>query len=347
MKRYNDLFNKICNYENLKLAHQNARKGKTNYSEVKQVDADPEKYIKKLHQLLVSGSFTTSKYTVFNRQCGNKRRTIYRLPYFPDRIVQHAILQIVEPLLIPTLIRDTFQSIKNRGTHDCRKRVQKAIDQATEDAYVLKFDIHKFYPSIDNTILKQIIRKKIKCKNTLVLLDNIINSAQGLPIGNYTSQILGNIYLSGLDHYAKEMLGIKHYFRYCDDIVVLSSKEYCILHKEFLFDYITQLNLSVKSDWQIFPIASRPLDFIGYVFSKQTTKLRKQTSKNFLQKINFIKRNHKRLNQKSAISSIMSYWGYVKYSNSKILWKKHIDNEIKSKTDKYFNNVNILRNKVN
>lgn len=344
MKRYGNLFEKICDIDNLLLAHQNARLGKSSYKEVQMVDKNPRYYAEKLRDLLLSKKFTTSKYQVFWKDCGTKQRYIYKLPYWPDRIVQHALMQIVEPIFTRTLIRDTFQSIKGRGTHDCRKRLQKAIENIKEDSYVLNFDIKQFYPSVDNQLLKVLVRHKIKCKDTLWLLDDIINSTKGLPVGNYSSQILGNLYLSVIDHYAKETLRIKHYFRYCDDIVIIAdTKEQCNLFKKKLFSIVDRLKLTVKSNWQVFPFSTRAVDFIGWVFSKSRVRLRKRTARRFTNKVMMIKKNHRRILPTHAVCSIMSYWGQFKHINSKRLWKQHIDKEFMNKTDKFFDKQNLFR----
>lgn len=346
MKRHGNLFEKICDIDNIILAHQNARKGKSSYREVQKIDVNPKYYAEKIRALLLSKQFTTSKYEIFWRDCGTKQRYIYKLPYYPDRIVQHAILQILEPIWMPTLIRDTFQSLRGRGTHDARQRVQKAV-RNSNSTYFLKFDIEKFYPSIDNKLMKQIIRKKIKCKDTLWILDNIIDSTKGLPVGNYSSQILGNLYLSGLDHCAKEVLKIKHYFRYCDDIVVLADdKETCHSMKQKLFAFVKTLNLKIKSNWQVSQIEERGIDFVGWVFRKFTTRIRKRTAKRFIAKIRVIKRNHRAYSPVSAMSSMASYWGQFKYANAMCLWKKHVDAELKNKTDKYNKKTNLLRVKA-
>ena len=334
MKRFGDLFSKIVDKENIRTAHINARVGKVHYHEVKRVDKDIPYYVNRIARVLDSGNFNTSEYKIKDRLCGSKMRTIYKLPYFPDRIVQHAIMQVIEPLLTPTLIRDTFQSIKGRGTHDARKRVTKGI-QDKDSNYILKFDIKKFYPSIDNELLRAIVRRKIKCIDTLVLLDNIIDSTVGLPIGNYSSQILGNLYLSELDHLAKEKLGVKFYFRYCDDVVVMcKSKEDCIKAKEVLFKKVNDLRLKVKEDWQIYPTAKRDLDFVGWVFNKNYIKVRKSTIKNFKRKVKAIKVLDKP--EKNPVSCVMSYWGIFKYVNNKLIWGLHVNETIKLKTDSYF-----------
>jgi RNA-directed DNA polymerase len=346
MKRHGNLFEKICDIDNILLAHQNARRGKASYRDVQKIDQNPRYYAEKIREMLLSKKFTTSNYKVFWKDCGTKCRYIYKLPYYPDRIIQHALMQILEPIFIPTLIRDTFQSLKGRGTHDARKRIQKAI-QNSDSIYFLKFDIEKFYPSVDNKIMKEIIRRKIKCKNTLWILDDIIDSTKGLPVGNYSSQILGNVYLSCLDHYAKENLGIRHYFRYCDDFVILSNDKN-ELHsvKNQLFAYISSLNLRIKSNWQISPIEDRGIDFVGWVFRRNFTRLRKRTVKRFAEKTKYVKRNHKRIAPISTISSVASYWGQFKYVAAKRLWKRFVDEELKKKIDIHFTNKNFLRVKV-
>jgi RNA-directed DNA polymerase len=336
MKRYGNLFNEITDINNILLAHVNARHHKTHYPEVRRVDQDPVKYAQKIQQLLKSKTFRTSQYTVFWKNCGTKSRWIYKLPYFPDRIVQHAIMQVLEPLLIPCLIRDTFQSLKGRGNHDARKRVEKAFHEHNP-AYALKFDIAQFYPSISNVRMREIVRTKIKCADTLWLLDDIIDSTAGLPVGNYSSQILGNLYLNGLDHYAKETLGIKFYYRYCDDILVLcDSAEQAHTIREQLFAYIRgDLKLEIKSDWRVYPTRDG-VDYVGWIFHSDRTLLRRRIVKNFARKTRLLRRNHRRIHKERALSSLMSYWGMIKYTNSKRLWKRCVDSELITKMHQPF-----------
>jgi RNA-directed DNA polymerase len=139
---------------------------------------------------------------------GGKMRRIYKLPYYPDRIVQHALMSAVGPIFRRSLIRDTFQSLPERGTSDARRRVQKMM-KSDPQAYALKMDIRKYYPNVNNDKLKEVIRRKIKCKDTLWLMDNIIDSMSGLPIGNLTSQYFGNIFLYEFDWWVKQELKVK------------------------------------------------------------------------------------------------------------------------------------------
>lgn len=330
MKRHGNLFEKIVDLDNLLLAHQNAKRGKAHYREVKKIEKNPVYYCEKLKAMLENGEFTTSKYTVYEKLCGRKKRMIYRLPYFPDRIVQHAIMQILEPIWRKTFIRDTFQSIKGRGTHDTRKRIQKVLKN-NKLPFALQMDIKKFYPSVNNSMLKNTVRRKIKCSKTLKLLDNIIDSSKGLPVGNYTSQILGNVYLSTLDWFAKQKLKLKYYFRYCDDILVLSGDK-VFLHetKTKIIKALSLLTLQINKNNRV----SRTDDgiaFIGFRFYPNQLKLLRRNSDSFKKKIKMIKRNHKRVSTKSKISSVMSYWGMIKHCNAKALWNKYFDKELQIK----------------
>lgn len=333
MKKHGNLFEKIVNIDNIILAHQNAKKGKSHYREVKEIEKDFLYYCEKIKEMLENGEFTTSDYVVYEKMCGRKKRTIYRLPYFPDRIVHHAIMQVLEPIWRNTFIRDTFQSIKGRGVHDARKRISKALKN-TELTHALQIDIKKFYPSIDNKLMKKFIRRKIKCSRTLYILDDIIDSSEGLPIGNYTSQVLGNVYLSVFDHYMKEHLRVKHYYRYCDDILVFSDTSYK-LHtiKRKITKSLQLLNLSVNNNHRIVTVKNG-ISFIGFKFFHNITKLMKRNADNFKRKVLFVKKNHYRLKEYS-LPTIMSYWGLVKYTNSKSLWYKYFDKELQTKMSIY------------
>lgn len=121
----------------------------------------------------------------------------------------------MEPIWVKIFTRDTYSCIKNRGIHALLQKLQSDLASDPEGTkYCLKLDIKKFYPSINHKILKQIIRKKIKDKNLLKLLDEIIDSADGVPIGNYLSQFFANLYLAYFDHWVKEELKVKYYYRY-------------------------------------------------------------------------------------------------------------------------------------
>lgn len=301
--------------DNLKLADERARRGKTHTWGVMKFDRNKKKKLLQLQQMLSDGTYTTSPYTTF-KIYEPKERLIFRLPYFPDRIVHHAIMNIVEDIWVKQFISHTYSCIKGRGIHKCVKDVRNALDEDVEGTkYCLKFDIKKFYPSINHDVLKGIIRKKIKDVRLLALIDSIIDSADGVPIGNYLSQFFANLYLSDFDHWVKEVLKAKYYFRYADDIVLLSDDKEK-LHKWFaeIKEYISTIKLDIKSNYQIFPVDKRGIDFVGYVFYHSHTKLRKSIKNKLFRTINNYKDNKDVLNR-----HISSYFGWLKYCDSKNL----------------------------
>lgn len=323
MKRFGNLYEKVYDMENLKLAHKNARKGKGWYKEVMMVDSNPEYYLGILQYQLKSKTYHTSEYEIFIKKDQAKERKIYKLPYFPDRICQWAILQVIEPIIIRNLTIDTYSAIPNRGIHFGLKRLQNDIRNDEKGCkYCLKIDARKYYPSIDHDILKKKYAKIFKDNDLLWLLYEIIDSTEGnvgIPIGNYLSQYSGNFYLSSFDHWVKEKKHVKHYHRYMDDIVIFGeTKEE--LHK-ILFEtdmyFRCNLHLTIKDNWQIFPTYVRGVDFLGYRTFKDYTLLRKSTCKN-------MKRRMSKLMKKVSSGCMMNYSEWCSINSYKG-WLIHCD----------------------
>lgn len=314
MKRYNNLYNKVIDINNLILADKKARKGKLKQCGVRIYDKNYGENLKSLHNMLLNKTYRTSEYTTF-KIFEPKERVIFRLPYFPDRITHHAIMNIIEPIFMSSFTADTYSCIKGRGIHKASYNLRKALKDVDNTQYCLKLDIRKFYPSVNHDILKTLLRRKIKDKDLLWLLDEIIESTDGLPIGNYLSQTFANFYLSGFDHWIKEVKKVKYVFRYADDIILLSSNKED-LH-QLLGDIRSYLNdnlkLTIKDNYQIFPVKARGIDFVGYKhFHYRLTLLRKSIKKNFARMV------AKRINKKS----LASYYGWVKHCNGANLWRK-------------------------
>ena len=310
--------------DNLVLAHQNARKGKTHYTDVQKVDADPEFYLRAIKQMLENKTYRTSEYKTFTKHDGKKDREIFVLPYYPDRIIQWAIVQVLEPIWESTLIANTFSSLKGRGIHQGLVKLQKDLQNRKETKYCLKFDIKKFYPSIDHAILKDIIRKKIKDVDVLDLLDGIIDGAPGVPIGNYLSQYFGNLYLSEFDHWCKEQNGARYYYRYCDDVIILNSEK-SVLHR-FVWAirrYLAaMLILVLKQNWQVFPTFVRGVDFLGYRCFGSYTLLRKSIVKRMIPKLKQMSKFDTLTPRDKNV--IASYHGWMMWCNSYRLERKYI-----------------------
>ncbi|NDV93507.1 reverse transcriptase [Dysgonomonas sp. 521] len=326
MKRFGNLYDKICDADNLYLAYSKARKGKGKSYGVKQFESNLIENMQMIQDDLINGTYTISEYDVFTIT-DPKERIIYRLP-FRDRVVQHTIMNILEPIWASVFISHTYSCIKGRGIHGALKHIKRDLKDSENTSYCLKMDIRKFYPSIDHEVMKLIVRKKIKDARLLNLLDDIINSAPGLPIGNYLSQFLANLYLSYFDHWLKEEKQVKYYYRYADDMVILSDD------KNYLHDlqieigkYLNdRLKLELKDNFQVFPVTARGIDFVGYVFYHTHTRLRKRIKKKFCRRIAKLNK-YKNITPKEYRIAICAWIGWTKYCNSLNLIKTVVKNE--------------------
>lgn len=313
MKRIGNIYQQICTRENLELADKRAREGKQEQYGVKVFDRDREGNFTILQDMLLNKTYSTSMYTTFWIH-EPKEREIFRLPYFPDRILHHAVMNIIKKIFVGMFTSDTYSCIEGRGIHPASYNLRDCLKDVPNTKYCLKIDIAKFYPNIKHAILKKLLRRKFKDKNLLWLLDGIIDSAIGLPIGNYLSQFFANFYLAYFDHWIKEEKGVVDYLRYLDDMVFLSSsKEY--LHRLLadIRQYLAEfLDITLKSNYQIFLVASRGIDFVGYVHFHECVYLRKSIKKNFARMIAW-NRNDK---------SIASYMGWLSHCDGIHLTKK-------------------------
>ena len=354
MKTYNRLFNQICSFENLLLAARKAQDGKRFQEEVARFNFHLERELYRLQEELQTRTYRPGPYHEFHIY-EPKLRKISAAPY-RDRVVHHALCNVIEPIFDRTFIFDSYACRRDKGTH-------KAVDRFTEfcrkSDYVLKCDIKKYFPSIDHGILKTLFRRKIRDVNVLWLMDLIVDFSnseegvpgalddrdmardrpspygngdfgngdifgddrrRGIPIGNLTSQFYANIYLNGFDHFVKETLKCRHYIRYVDDFVVLDNDK-ARLHqvKAEMEAYLAQhLRLQLhEHKCQISPVKTGT-DFLGYrVFP--THRLLRQTS------VTRARRRLRRLQQDYAAGdisqeavkhSVQSWLGHVKHADT-------------------------------
>ncbi len=313
MKRKGNIYPYIYSIENLKLADKFARKKKQNQASVKEFDKDREAKIIELHYQLKEKRFKTSAYETFTVR-EPKERLVYRLPYWPDRIAQWAAMIHLAPMFTACFSSHSYSCIKGKGIHPLSYDLRDALKDVENTKYCLKLDIKKFYSNIDHDILKTQLRRKIKDKDLLWFLDDIIDSAPGLPIGNYSSQYFSNFYLNGFDHLLKEKIGVKKCFRYADDIVILSgSKEYLHSVLAQIREYFkTHLKLEIKDNYQIFLVSSRGIDIVGYRHFHTHVLLRKSIKQNCARK----------LSKRRNIHTIGAYYGWLKHADTINLRRK-------------------------
>lgn len=319
MKRESGIMRRIYSNKNLKVAEHKSQLGKKQKYGCRKYNKARRKNFNALRDMLIEGTFHTSPYKTFTiRADQGKIRDISKLPFYPDRIVHHAIVNVIEEKRVRSFIRDTFCCIKGRGLMDGTNRLQIALKRHPEETkYCLKIDLKKFFPSVNPQILSNIVHRLYKDKAFLKLMDDIIFSTpKGLPIGSLTSQLMSNVYLSPLDHYVKDQLGVKFYYRYCDDIVVLSS------HKGYLKWVLREikqfaarvLGLTVKDTVQLFEVEKIGIDFLGYRFFHNYRKLRKSIKQQFCRSMKKIK------SDKRKQEILAAYKGWCEHGNCRRIW---------------------------
>lgn len=262
MKSHKDLFNKITDFENLLMAARNAQKAKRFKPATAMFNLDLEKNLLKIQRELREGSYRHGAYHDFIIH-DPKRRLISAAPY-RDRVLHHALCNIIEPLFDKTFIYDSYACRRGKGTHAAIERYSLF---ARKKRFVLKCDIQKYFQSIDHDILFNMLSKKIRCCRTMALIEEIINSRtdnsiihyfpgddlftpyqrkRGIPIGNLTSQFFGNIYLNGFDHFVKEQLRCRHYIRYVDDFVIFGNNRSALRDtRDGISQYLADLRLKL------------------------------------------------------------------------------------------------------
>ena len=240
MKTSGNLFERIVAFDNVLEAARRAAKGKREQQSVLLFFHHLEDNVLQIISDLQNKTWHPGPYKTFSIY-SPKPRLISAAP-FCDRVVHHALIAVVGPVLERTFIFDTYANRVGKGTH---KAIRKYQEYLRKYRFAMKCDIKKFFPSIDHLVLESLLREKISCPETLWLIDTVIDNSniqeehihyfpgddlftpferrRGLPIGNLTSQFFANYYLNFLDHYVKEVLRCKGYLRYVDDFVLFSN----------------------------------------------------------------------------------------------------------------------------
>lgn len=303
--RIGNIYPSIYNIENIKLGHKKARLDKSFYDAVKKTDADLDNRAQTISTMLKEHTYKPGKLKTSRYTDRGKSRILYKQPYYPDRIIQWSIMLQIEPSFQRLFTPFTCASLPGRGIQYASNLLDRYLQGDIEGTkYYLKIDIKKFYPSINQRILKKLLRKLFKDKDLLYELDNIIDSyanndieklnltkeehaiycrpGYGVPVGSYLSQYLANFYLAYFDHWLIEECKCKYVIRYMDDIIILSdSKEFlhnilCAI-KFYLHDI---LDLEIKNNYSITP-TTLGIDFVGYRHFYGYKLLRKSTKERF------------------------------------------------------------------
>lgn len=294
MRRYGNLYPQITDFENLLLASRKAQKGKRYRDNILEFNYHLEYELLQLQQELATKTYQPGSYRTFHIR-DPKSRLISAAPY-RDRVVHHALCNVIVPIFEKEWIADTYANRKGYGTHRALRRFTQF---ARSSRYVLQCDIRKYFPSIDHEILKALISHKIKCPNTLWLIDSIIDNSNeqepviqyfrgddmltpalrrhGIPIGNLTSQTWANVYLSGFDHWIKEKLKVRQYIRYVDDFSLFSDdRSFLVECLPAIVEYLAQLRLKIHPvKTQLFE-CKQGCNFLGFRIFPNTIRVKNE-----------------------------------------------------------------------
>ena len=330
-----DIFPQICSYENLERAFTGARKGKTLKPYVIEFE---EKIKDNLHSLQSELLFHTYKprplKTFILRD--PKTRKISKSD-FRDRVVHHAIFNVIEPLFESHFIFDSYANRKGKGTLKALERFEffgkKVSQNYALNAYVLKADIRHYFETVNHDILLKVLRKIISDERTLWLIKIILEnhrteeSGRGMPLGNLTSQFFANVYLNELDQFVKHNLKVKYYIRYVDDFVILdNSKQQLENHKAKIERFLTEkMKLKLHPDKSKILNFADGVGFLGHRIYPYHKRITKKNIKRFERKLMLLHDLYKNQSfpRERVVECFEGWLAHISHANT-FKYRKHI-----------------------
>lgn len=331
MRREGHIIEEVVEYSNMAESFDQVLRGskRKKSRQGRYLLAHREEVIKELSERIADGTFTVANYRERTINESGKERRIQILT-MKDRIAVHAIMSVVDKHLKKRFIRTTSASIKDRGMHDLMKYIRRDMQEDPEGTrFCYKFDISKFYESVNQDFVMYSVHRVFKDKKLIAMLDNFVRIIpQGISIGLRSSQGLGNLLLSVyLDHYLKDRYGVRHFYRYCDDGVVLGkSKAELWEIRDAVHEQVEQINLKVKANERVFPV-DEGIDFLGYVIYPDHVLLRKRIKQKFARKMHEVK------SRKRRRVLIASFYGMAKHADCIMLFNKLTGKKMKSFKD--------------
>lgn len=310
-----ELYNLITSRENLYRAAKRALKGKLSNARFYSYSTNLSNNVEYLYKQIQKGTYKPHSDKEFDLWCisGQKVRHIIA-PSIDDLVVQHAIYQVIVPIIDPKLIYDSYGCRVLKGSHRASDRCQYFLRKSSKDSYFLQLDIKKYYYNLDHAILKETLLHLLGEQDVVdfIALQFPQDKTVGMNVGAMIAQLMGMIYLNKFDQYCKRVLKLKHIIRYVDDIAIIGlSKKECLSLVQDIEQYLkTELKLSF-SRVKILPI-SKGINFVGYRSWKQKRIIRKRSYKVFNKNL-----------KKNKIDSLQSCLGHAsKTSSYKILIEK-------------------------
>ncbi|MBW4641989.1 MAG: RNA-directed DNA polymerase [Goleter apudmare HA4340-LM2] len=342
MKRHGNLWQEIIDFENLLSAAKKAQKGKRFRGNVLAFNYNLESELEKIKTALQSKTYIPGTYKTFTI-VEPKPRLISAAPY-RDRVVHHALCNIITPIFERTLIADTYANRLGFGTHRGLRRFTKF---ARSNLYILQCDIKKYFPSIDHAILKTIVRRKIKCPDTLWLIDSIIDNSnpqedivdffpgdglltpiqrrRGLPIGNLTSQFFANIYLNGFDHFIKDKLKAKKYVRYVDDFALFANDINFLADARLAIEeYLATLRLKIHPIKSQLFATKHGANFLGFRILPDRIRVRTENLRRARRRLRQMQIDyaHGKISQQQVSQKLQSWAAHLNHGDTQRLRRK-------------------------
>lgn len=275
------MYEKVCSLANLKLAFKRARKGKSKKNYVIEFEATLDKNLLKLKGGLETFTYRPKSLKTFVIR--DPKTRVISASHFRDRVVHHALCNIIEPIFDKIFICDSCANRKKKGTSYAMKRFDFFLRKVSQNGkllknaknnnmiigYALKCDIKHYFDTVDHEVMIKMIRKKISDERVLWLIKQILKNhnfkIKGMPIGNLTSQFFANVYLNELDYFVKHNLKAKYYIRYVDDFVILhESKEKLLLWKWLINNFLKSIKLELHPEKSKLIPLHKGIKFLGF-----------------------------------------------------------------------------------
>lgn len=296
----NNLYSQVCSYSNIYHAYERAREGKTLKSYVLNFEKNLQQNLQELQNELLFHTYQPQPLTTFILRDPKTRKISESA--FRDRIVHHAIHNVIEPFFDKSFIYDSYANRKGKGTLKALERFdhfkRKVSHNNTKPCYVLKADIKHYFETVDRKILMNILKRKIDDERLLWLIKKILNNfsqKQGMPLGNLTSQFFANVYLNELDHFVKHQLKAKYYIRYVDDFVILHDSK--IVLEEFkskIDNFLKEkLKLELHPEKSKILILDHGINFLGFRVFYHHKLIRKKNIRKFERKLLSLKEEYR------------------------------------------------------
>jgi len=324
MRSEKNLLAKVIAFDNLHRAFGGASHGKRDRPEVREFEYHLETRLFEIRDELAAGEYAWGP---FHRFWVNdpKRREIRAAP-FRDRVVHHALFNVLDPIFRRGFIADSYACIPGRGTHRAVERYRAFVRARAGRGYRLQGDVKRYFASVDHAVLLGRLERRVGDGRLLNLLGTLVTHGAerpgcGIPIGSLTSQLFANVYLDALDHFVKERLRVRHYLRYMDDFLLLASdrreaRDRLGQVREFLTE---QLRLELNPRRVSVAPISEPCDLLGYVHHADgRTRVRRRSVRRLWRRVPALGRRvaAREIDPDDARASVASWFGLAAHADA-------------------------------